>query len=77
MDGEFVETLRKLMREWHWSESQIDESLPKVLEACRRVGVVVWRNGELVGTELIEDDEAWDRVWKELEKEGIGGNHAS
>jgi hypothetical protein len=77
MDSEFVEMLRKLMRAWHWSEAQIDEGLPKVIEACRQVGIVAWQNGKLVGTDLIEDDEAWDRVWAELAKEGIGDNYAS
>lgn len=77
MDGEFVEQLRKMMREWHWSETQIDEGLPKVLEACRQVGIVAWQNGELVGTDLIEDDEAWDQVWAELDKKGIGEHFAS
>ena len=77
MDGEFVEMLHKLMRDWHWSETQINEALPKVIEACSRVGVVAWQNGELVGTDLMDDDEAWDRVWTALDKEGIGDNYAS
>ncbi len=77
MDGEFVERLRKLMRGWHWSEALIDEGLPKVIEACRRVGVLAWVDGQLRGTDLVEDDEAWKQVWAELEKEGIGEHFAS
>ncbi len=76
MDGEFVEKLRELMRQWHYPEPRIEEILPKFLEVCREVGIVTWRNGQLVGTDRIDDDEAWARVWSELERRGIGSNIA-
>lgn len=76
MDGEFVEKLRELMRQWHYPEPRIEEILPKFLEVCLEVGIVAWRDGELVGTDLIDDEEAWDRIWAELERKGIGENFA-
>ncbi len=76
--ADFVEDLRTLMRSWNSPEARIEESLPRVIRACVRVGILVQidDNGFEV-TDSVQDADAWERVWEILEKEGIEGSHAS
>ena len=74
---DFVAALRDIMRSWRWPEPRIEQNLPKVIEICVKVGILVPRGDGFIVTELSQDDDAWERVWELFETEGIGEGSAS
>lgn len=62
-----------MMHGWGWSDWQIRQALPRVLRVFVGVGLLQEVGGAFLPTSLIESDEAWDKAWEILEKEGIAG----
>ncbi len=74
---DFVETLKDLMRSWRWPEWQIDQELPKFLEVCEGVGMIVPTEYGYEVTARVTDPQAWDTVKKHLEEMGMLGGQGS
>ena len=74
----FLETLRGIMRGWGWVPTDVESTLPKVVDIFIRVGILR-RNpdGSYEITERVEDEDAWSEAWAFVEKEGIGRPGAS
>lgn len=69
-----IEGLRNLMRSWGWTETMIDASLPKIIEVCVEVGVLVpIRDDGFEVTDLVSDEGTWTKILGLLRERGIGG----
>ena len=76
--GNFLETLRGIMRGWGWTPADVEGTLPKVVDIFIRVGILRRSpDGHYEVTERVEDEDAWSEAWVFAEKEGIGGPGAS
>ncbi len=76
-EGDFVETLRELMRSWRLPEWAIERELPTVLRVCEGVGIVQVTEEGYVPTGLVTSPKAWDLVTKHLKEMGVLGGQGS
>ncbi len=76
-EGDFVETLRNLMRSWRWPEWQIERVLPMVLKVCEGVGIIHATGEGYEVTELVTSPSAWELVTKHLREAGLIGSEGS
>ena len=76
MNGEFEAALRDLMASWGWPPEQIEYALPVCIRACVGVGILQPVGDGYELTPLVQDDDAWERVWALLRKEGFRGHSA-
>ncbi len=74
---DFVETLKDLMRSWRWPEWQIDQELPKLLEVCEGVGMIVPTDYGYEVTARVTDPAAWEAVNRHLKELGLVGGQGS
>ena len=76
-DG-MIEDIRNLMRSWGWTETMIDRNLPRLVQACIEIGILVPIEGDgFEITDLLDDEGAWDRLQRLLQDRGIGGQAAA
>ena len=66
-----VEGLMRMMhQEWHWSVSEVEKQLPRLVAILSRVGIIAKSpDGKWFSTELSLDHDAWDVAWAEFQKE--------
>ncbi len=76
-EGDFVETLRDLMRSWQWPEWQVERELPVVLKVCEGVGIIRATGGGYLVTELVTSPSAWELVTRHLKEVGLIGSEGS
>lgn len=69
--GEFVEDIKKMLREWEWPPWKINEEFPKILAAFVEVGILRSNDQGFELTGRVADDMAWQRAWDLLEKGGV------
>ncbi len=74
---DFVETLRDMMRSWQWPEWQIDQELPRFLEVCEGVGIIVPTDYGYEVTARVTDPAAWEAVNRHLKELGLVGGQGS
>ncbi len=74
---DFVETLRDMMRSWQWPEWQIDQELPRFLEVCEGVGMIVPKEDGYEVTARVTDPAAWEAVNRHLKELGLVGGQGS
>ena len=70
-EDDFIEDLKKMLREWEWPAWKINEDFPKVIAAFVKVGILRMDGQGFHMTALVGDDAAWDQAWDILGKDGI------
>ncbi len=68
---DFIEDLKKMLREWEWPAWKINQDFPKVISAFVSVGILRLTDTGFQLTPKVGEDAAWDAAWDILGKDGV------
>ncbi len=68
---DFIEDLKKMLHKWGWPTWKINQDFPKVISAFVKVGIVRMTDQGFELTDLVGNDEAWNKAWDLLGKDGV------
>ncbi len=72
MSDDVIEDMRNLLRSARFPPWKVELVLPRMVEACVAVGMLVPQgHGWYKVTPRIAQEDAWQRVWDLLEAQGV------